>query len=159
MRGIRMRTVIGWMAAMLASALLGAAVYQTVLSKPLPELDPAATVETISRDPSPGPTLYRTEVRTVVEPTPTVTIEDKVVVKEETVQVSQPRTSSPAPARTSATKPKPRATAEREKDDSAERSDDSEKESEEAEDAAEDAERAAKKSEEPESGDEPESDD
>ncbi len=120
-----MRTVIGWMAAMLASALLGAAVYQTVLSKPLPELDPTATVETIARDPSPGPTQYRTEVRTVVEPTPTVTVEDKILVTEEVVQVSQPRTANSAPARTSAPRPKPRATAEREKDDSAEGSDDS----------------------------------
>jgi hypothetical protein len=125
-----MRTVIGWMAAMLASAMLGAAVYQTVLSKPLPELDPTATVETIGREPSPGPTLYRTEVRTVVEPTPTVTVEDKVLVAEEVVEVSQPRAANPAPVRTSA--PKPRATAERNDEsekESAERNDDSEKES------------------------------
>jgi hypothetical protein len=126
-----MRTVIGWMAAMLASALLGAAVYQTVLSKPLPDIDPAASVETLSLEPRPTPTVYRTEVRTVVEPTPTVTVEDKVLVKEQVVQVSQPRTSRPAPARTSAPKPKPRATAEREKDDdAAEHSDDSQHEAE-----------------------------
>jgi hypothetical protein len=122
-----MRTVIGWMAAMLASALLGAAVYQTVLSKPLPELDPTATVETITSDPNPGPTLYRTEVRTVVDPTPTVTVEDKVQVREEVVQVSQPRTSRPAPARTSAPKPKPRATAERETSEPSDDSDAAEK--------------------------------
>ena len=45
-----MRTVIGWMAAMLASALLGAVVYETVLSKPLPASDPTATVETVTRE-------------------------------------------------------------------------------------------------------------
>ena len=148
-----MRTVIGWMAAMFASALLGAAVYQTVLSKPLPELDPTATVERITREPGPQPTLYRTEVRTVVEPTPTVTVEDKVVIAEEVVQVSQPRTSRPTPARTSAPKPKPRATAEREERESAESSDDSdtaERSAKEAEDAAE---RSAKEAEEPESDD------
>lgn len=147
-----MRTVIGWMAAMLASALLGAAVYQTVLSKPLPELDPTATVETITGEPGPQPTIYRTESRTVVEPTPTVTVEDEVVI-EEVVQVSQPRTSSPAPARTSAPKPKPRATAEREKSEASESSDDSdaaEKAAKEAEDAAE---RATEEAEGPESDD------
>ena len=132
-----MRTVIGWMAAMLASALLGAAVYQTVLSKPLPELDPTATVEMVTREAGPQPTLYRTEVRTVVEPTPTVTVEDKVVIKEEVVQVSQPRTSRPAPARTSAPKPKPRATAEREKRETAEPRDDSDADERAAEDAEE----------------------
>jgi len=123
-----MRTVIGWMAALFASALLGAAVYQTVLSTPLPELDPTATVETIRREPSPGPTLYRTEVRTIVEPTPTVTVEDVVRVADEAAPVSRPRTANPAPTRTSAPKSTPRATAERE-DDSAERDDDSEDES------------------------------
>jgi hypothetical protein len=138
MRGIRMRTVIGWMAAMFASALLGAAVYQTVLSKPLPELDPTATVETITREPGPQPTLYRTEVRTVVEPTPTVTVEDKVLVKEQVVQVGQPQTSKPAPTRTSAPRPKPRATAERE-DSASEPSEDSA----ETEDAALEVEAAA----------------
>ncbi|HYN56307.1 MAG TPA: hypothetical protein VES03_03805, partial [Motilibacterales bacterium] len=100
-----MRTVIGWMAAMVASALLGAAVYQTVLSKPLPELDPTATVESITREPTPGPTLVRTEVRTVVEPTPTVTVDDQVLVREESVALSQPRTSAPAPTRTRAPQP------------------------------------------------------
>jgi hypothetical protein len=120
-----MRTLIGWMAAMLASALLGAVVYENVLSKPVPASEQTATVETVPEPPLPTPTVYRTEVRTVVEPTPTTTVVDKVLVTEEVVQVSRPRTSTPAPARTSAPRPKPRATAEREKDDSAVRSDDS----------------------------------
>jgi hypothetical protein len=131
-----MRTVLGWMAAMVASALLGAAVYQTVLSKPTPELDPTATVEAISREPAPQPTLYRTELRTVVEPTPTVTVEDKVLVEEQVVQVDQPRTSNPAPSRTSAPRPKPRATAEREDEDSVEAA---RTEPDDAADAAEDS--------------------
>lgn len=136
-----MRSVIGWMAALLGSALLGAAVYQTVLSKPLPELDPTATVETISGTPEPGPTLYRTEVRTIVEPTPTVTVDDEVLIEEEVTSVSQPGTSDPAPARTSAPEPRPQATAEREDpedadDDSARSSDDDEDEREDSEDEA-----------------------
>jgi type IV secretory pathway VirB10-like protein len=148
MRGIRMRTVIGWMAAMVASALLGAVVYQTVLSKPLAELDPTATVETITRAPVPGPTLYRTEVRTVVEPTPTVTVEEEVLIQEESVQVSQPRTTGPAPVRTPTARPTPRATTEREDDNSTEsaarESDDTEEnEAEDAEDAAKEAQDAA----------------
>ena len=68
-----MRTVIGWTAALFASALLGAVVYETVLSKPVLEPDATAYVETTTRNPTPGPTVYRTEVRKVVEPTPTVT--------------------------------------------------------------------------------------
>ena len=101
-----MRTVIGWMAALFGSALLGATVYQTVLSKPLPELDPTATVETISSgtqpraDPCTGPRSARSS-----NPTPTVTVEDEVLIEEEVVQASQPRTPNPAPARTSAPKP------------------------------------------------------
>ncbi len=142
-----MRTVIGWMAALLGSALLGATVYQTVLSKPLPELDPTATVETITQVPGPQPTLYRTEVRTIVEPTPTVTVEDEVLIQEEAVQVSQPRTANPAPARTSAPKPQPRATTERDdaddeaEDDSDDESDDDadEAEGEDREDAGDDS--------------------
>ena len=43
-----MRTVIGWMAAMLASALLGAVVYENVLSKPVPASEQTATVETVA---------------------------------------------------------------------------------------------------------------
>ena len=73
-----MRTLIGWMAAMFASALLGAVVYENVLSKPLPASDQTATVETVAEEPQPTPTVYRTEVKTVVEPTPTVTVEDEV---------------------------------------------------------------------------------
>ena len=137
-----MRTLIGWMAAMLASALLGAVVYENVLSKPVPASEQKASVETVAEEPTPTPTVYRTEVKTVVEPTPTETVVVKVVFKEEVVQVSQPRTSRPAPARTSAPKPKPRATAEREQDEAPELGDDS--------DAAE---KAAKEAEEPESDD------
>lgn len=112
-----MRTVIGWMAALLGSALLGAAVYQTVLSQPLTELDPTATVERISGAPNPGPTLYRTEFRTVVEPTPTMTVEDEVLIVEEPVAASEPRTSNPSPARTSAPQPQSQPAPEREDSD------------------------------------------
>ena len=105
-----MRSVIGWMAALFGSALLGAAVYQTVLSAPQRALDPTATVETVGREPGPQPTLYRTEVRTVVDPTPTEVVEDTVLIQEEVAQASQPRTANPAPTRTSAPAPKPRAT-------------------------------------------------
>lgn len=122
-----MRTLIGWMAAMVASALLGAAVYQTVLSRPLADVGPAATVETISQEPSAVPTVYRTEIQTVVDPTPTVTVEDRVLIAEEVVQTGRPRTSKAAPARTPA--PTPRATAEREDRDSTEDSDDSHRDS------------------------------
>jgi type IV secretory pathway VirB10-like protein len=143
MRGIRMRTVLGWMAAMVASALLGAAVYQTVLSKPAAQLDPTATVQTVTREPGPTPTLYRTEVRTVVEPTPIVTVEERVVVQEPVDEVDQPRTANAAPTRTSAPRSTPRATAEREKDDSAERAESSQRAEEEAREAAEEASKAA----------------
>ena len=123
-----MRTLIGWMAAMLASALLGAVVYENVLSKPVPASEQTASVEMVPAEPTPTPTVYRTKVKTVVDPTPTATVVDKVVIEEEVLQVSQPRTS-----RTSAPKPRPRATAEREKDDSAGSSDDTASESVEAE--------------------------
>ena len=118
-----MRTLIGWMAAMFASALLGAVVYENVLSKPVPAAEQTSSVEMVPVEPTPTPTVYRTEVKTVVDPTPTATVVDKVVIQEEAVQVSQPRSSRPT--RTSAPKPKPRATAAREKDDSAGSSDDS----------------------------------
>lgn len=137
-----MRTLIGWMAAMFASALLGAVVYENVLSKPVPASEQTASVETVAEEPTPTPTVYRTEVKTVVDPTPTATVVDKVVIEEEVVQVSQPRTSRPAPARTWAPKPRPRATAEREQNEASELSDDS--------DAVE---KAAKEAEEPESDD------
>lgn len=139
-----MRSVIGWMAALFGSALLGAAVYQTVLSAPQRALDPTATVETVGREPGPQPTLYRTEVRTVVDPTPTEVVEDTVLIQEEVVQVSQPRTANPAPTRTSAPAPQSRAT-EAEDDDATEAEDedddateDTESESEEHEDATDD---------------------
>jgi hypothetical protein len=128
-----MRTLIGWMAAMLASALLGAVVYENVLSKPVPASEQTASVEMVPEEPTPTPTVYRTEVKTVVDPTPTATVVDKVVIEEEVLQVSQPRTSKPDPARTSAPKPRPRATAERERDDSSGSSDDTTPESVEAE--------------------------
>lgn len=102
-----MRTVIGWMAALFASALLGAVVYETVLSKPVVEPDASAYVETTTRNPTPGPTVYRTEVRKVVEPTPTVTVIEEVAVP------AAPATR-PAPARTvqaAASSPRPRATS------------------------------------------------
>ncbi len=136
-----MRTVIGWMAALLGSALLGATVYQVVLSKPLPELDPTATVETISRAPSPGPTQFRTEVRTVVEPTPTVTVEDEVLLEEAAVQVSQPRTPNPAPARTSAPKPQATEDEDSEDEDSDPSSDDGDDDEDHEEDDEEDDDR------------------
>ena len=113
-----MRSVIGWMAALFGSALLGAAVYQTVLSAPQRALDPTATVETVGREPGPQPTLYRTEVRTVVDPTPTEVVEDTVLIQEEVAQASLPRTANPAPTRTSAPAPQPRATEAEDEDDS-----------------------------------------
>ena len=45
-----MRALIGWMAAMLASALLGAVVYENVLSKPVPASEQTATVEAVPED-------------------------------------------------------------------------------------------------------------
>ncbi len=102
-----MRTVIGWMAALFASALLGAVVYETVLSEPALEPDASAYVETTTRNPTPGPIVYRTEVRKVVEPTPTVTVLEEIAVP--AAQVAQP-----APTRTSqaaAASPRPRATS------------------------------------------------
>ena len=113
-----MRSVIGWMAALFGSALLGAAVYQTVLSAPQHALDPTATVERVGREPGPQSTLYRTEVRTVVDPTPTEVVEDTVLIQEEVAQASQPRTANPAPTRTSAPAPQPRATEAEDEDDS-----------------------------------------
>jgi hypothetical protein len=120
-----MRTLIGWMAAMLASALLGAVVYENVLSKPVPASEQTATVETVPEVPLPTPTVYRTEVRTVVEPTPTATVVDEVVVRD-VVSVSQQRTTARKPTRTA--EPKPRATSSREEDDAPASSDDSETE-------------------------------
>lgn len=150
-----MRSVIGWMAALFASALLGAAVYQTVLSTPQRALDPTATVETVGREPGPQPTLYRTEVRTVVEPTPTETVVEQVLIEEEAVPVSQPRTANPAPTRTSA--PAPRATEAKDEDDSYEDSsgDDEDDEVEPEDDDAEDD----NESEEPEDDDTDDRDD
>lgn len=92
-----MRTLLGWTLALVSSALLGAALYQAVLTHPLPPGDPAAVLERVQADPLPGPTLYRTEVHTIVEPTPTVTVTDVVVVPPattvttQTVARSQPR--------------------------------------------------------------------
>ena len=134
-----MRSVIGWMAALFGSALLGAAVYQTVLSAPQRALDPTATVETVGREPGPQPTLYRTEVRTVVDPTPTEVVEDTVLIQEEVVQVSQPRTANPAPTRTSAPAPQPRATEAEDEDDSDEDATEAEDEDED-DDATDDTE-------------------
>ena len=128
-----MRSVIGWMAALFGSALLGAAVYQTVLSAPQRALDPTATVETVGREPGPQPTLYRTEVRTVVDPTPTEIVEDTVLIQEEVAQASLPRTANPAPTRTSAAAPQPRATEDEDEDDDATEAED------EAEDEDDDA--------------------
>ena len=72
-------------------------------------------METVGREPGPQPTLYRTEVRTVVEPTPTETVVEQVLIEEEAVPVSQPRTANPAPTRTS--DPAPRATEAEDEDD------------------------------------------
>ncbi len=120
-----MRTMIGWMAALFASALLGAAVYQTVLSKPLPDIVPAASVETVSAAPRPTPTEYRTEIRTVVEPTPTVTIEDQVLLTEQAVPVAAQETAAAAATRTRTPGATPRATADRQESPSATRTEDS----------------------------------
>lgn len=138
-----MRSVIGWMAALFGSALLGAAVYQTVLSAPQRALDPTATVETVGREPGPQPTLYRTEVRTVVDPTPTEVVEDTVLIQEEVAQASQPRTANPAPTRTSAPAPQPRATEDEDEDDSYEEATEAEaedKDDDEDDDATDDTE-------------------
>ena len=102
-----MRTVIGWTAALFASALLGAVVYQTVLSKPVLEPDASAYVETTTRNPTPGPTVYRTEVRKVVEPTPTVTVVDEVLVP--AAPAAQP--AAAGTSQVSAPSPRPRATS------------------------------------------------
>lgn len=75
-----MRIIIGWMAALFASALLGAVVYETVLSQPVQEPEASAYTETAPRNPQPGATVYRTEVRRVVEPTPRVTVIEEVAV-------------------------------------------------------------------------------
>ncbi len=113
--GDPMRTVIGWIGAMLASALLGAAVYESVLSRPVPPPEATASVEILPAEPLPTPTVYRTKVRKVVDPTPTVTIEEVVEVPEVAVvaRSTSTRAAAPEPARTSAptAKAKPRAAA------------------------------------------------
>jgi len=116
-----MRTVIGWTAALFASALLGAAVYQTVLSKPVLEPDASAYVETTTRNPTPGPTVYRTEVRKVVEPTPTVTVVDEVLVP--AAPAAQP--AAAGTSQVSAPSPRPRATSD-DRSEKAERAEDRE---------------------------------
>ena len=75
-----MRTLIGWISALFASAFIGAAVYGAVLSDPVPQADTDAVVERMVAQPGPQPTVVRTEVREVVEPTPTITVEDVVLV-------------------------------------------------------------------------------
>lgn len=75
-----MRTVIGWVAALLASALLGAAVYEVALSSPLPQTEIGASQAWATEAPADPPTIRRTITRTVVDPTPTVTVEVPVVV-------------------------------------------------------------------------------
>ena len=83
-----MRTVLGWAVALVAGAFMGAAVYQAVLSDPLPRKAAAEVVPSVQATPEPAPTIYRTEVREIVDPTPTVTVVDEVVVE---------KTAKPAP--------------------------------------------------------------
>ena len=103
-----MRTVIGWIGALLGSALLGAVVYETVLADSLPEPDSTAILAVTpspQATPAPRPTLYQTEVRKVIKPTPTVTVVDQVVVPVAPA-------AQPAPARAAAT-PRPTQTKRR----------------------------------------------
>jgi hypothetical protein len=108
-----MRTLIGWISALFASAFIGAALYDAVLSDPVPQAAADTVVERMVPAPGPQPTLVRTEIREVVEPTPTITVEDLVLVAP-AQPAAQPRTSSPAPARTAA--PPPRGGEDRSED-------------------------------------------
>jgi hypothetical protein len=85
-----MRAILGWALALVAGAFLGAAVYESALSDPASQLAVPAVVPSGALTPEPAPTLYRTEVRKVVEPTPTVTVVDEVVVTK-TVAPAAPR--------------------------------------------------------------------
>lgn len=108
-----MRTVIGWVAALLASALLGATVYQVALSTPLPDTATGASQAWPTQVPVDPPTVYQTLHRTVVDPTPTVTVDVPVVVTRTAAPVvrvtqqagrrastTRPRSSSARPATT-----------------------------------------------------------
>jgi ribosomal protein L12E/L44/L45/RPP1/RPP2 len=111
-----MRGFIGWTLALLASSLLGAALYQTVLTNPLPPPDPNAVLERVSSDALAAPVITRTQVRTVVDPAPTVTVVDVV-----TVVAPAPQRAAAAPARTAA--PASESRTARVKDDSKDDSD------------------------------------
>jgi hypothetical protein len=97
-----MRALIGWTLALASSALLGAALYQAVLNDPLAR--PVAGTAAVGDAPTlaPRPTVTRTEVRTVVDPTPTVTVEE-VVDRPATLRATSGEAA--APNRTSAPRP------------------------------------------------------
>jgi hypothetical protein len=109
-----MRAVLGWAVALVAGAFMGAAVYQAVLTDPTPRSAVATVVPSAEGTPEAVPTLYRTEVVTVVDPTPTITVEEEVVV----TRTVQP---TPAPDRVSST----RSAAESKPSSSQSREDDS----------------------------------
>lgn len=108
-----MRTVLGWAVALVAGAFMGAAVYQAVLSDPLPRKAAAEVVPSAQVTPEPAPTLYRTEVREIVDPAPTITVVEEIVVTE---------TAEPSPTAqvrtTTATKAQPQKSSSRRDDDS-----------------------------------------
>ncbi len=92
-----MRAILGWVAALAAGALVGVAVYHTVLADTTPRLAAEVVVPSAEITPEAAPTVYRTEVRTVVDPTPTVTVQD-------VVEVTRQAASTPDPAPTSSTR-------------------------------------------------------
>jgi hypothetical protein len=96
-----MRTLIGWISALFASGLIGAAMYGAVLSDPVAQADTDAVVERMVAEPGPQPTLVRTEVREVVEPTPTVTVDEVVLVAPAQPAAPQ-RATTPGTTRTAA---------------------------------------------------------
>jgi hypothetical protein len=145
-----MRAILGWALALVAGAFLGAAVYESVLSDPASQLAVPAVVPSGALTPEPAPALYRTEIREVVEPTPTVTVVDEIVVTK-TAAPAAPRvqttgrTAKPAPTKsTKATRaPKSdeesaRESGEREHEDSEDHEDEHEDHGDEHEDHEED---------------------
>jgi hypothetical protein len=100
-----MRAILGWVAALAAGALVGVAVYHTVLADTTPRLAAEVVVPSAEITPEAVPTVYRTEVRTVVDPTPTVTVQDVVEVAGSAAApgASRQAAGTPEPAPTSST--------------------------------------------------------
>lgn len=154
--GGSMRILLVWCVTLLSSAVLGGAFYQVVLSDPQPQVIAGPEVVGRTSDPIPTPTITRTEVRTVVRPTPTITIEEvvpRLVSTAARASVPAPqRTAAPTPRRTSAPKPSANrqvteetARAHEREGESDDREDSSEREAEAAKEAAEREREAAKK--------------